>query len=50
MNIEPLLELRDVRLRFPAGYNWRGKPTEYVHALNGLDLNIMRGAAQGVGG
>lgn len=50
MNIEPLLELRDVRLRFPAGYNWRGKPTEYVHALNGLDLNIMRGETLGIVG
>jgi peptide/nickel transport system ATP-binding protein len=50
MNTEPLLALRDVRLRFPAGYNWRGKPTEYVHALNGLDLNIMRGETLGIVG
>jgi peptide/nickel transport system ATP-binding protein len=50
MKSEALLALRDVRLRFPAGYNWRGKPTEYVHALNGLDLNIMRGETLGIVG
>ncbi|WP_454878078.1 oligopeptide/dipeptide ABC transporter ATP-binding protein [Serratia inhibens] len=50
MNVEALLELRDVRLRFPANYNWRGKPREYVHALNGLDLNIMRGETLGIVG
>ncbi|CAI1510570.1 oligopeptide/dipeptide ABC transporter ATP-binding protein [Serratia liquefaciens] len=50
MNVEALLELRDVRLRFPASYNWRGKPREYVHALNGLDLNIMRGETLGIVG
>ncbi|HEI8864977.1 TPA: ABC transporter ATP-binding protein [Serratia odorifera] len=50
MNAEALLELRDIRLRFPAAYNWRGKPTEFVHALNGLDLQIVRGETLGIVG
>ncbi|PWC19314.1 peptide ABC transporter ATP-binding protein [Brenneria roseae subsp. roseae] len=47
---ETLMELQDVRVRFPVGYNWRGKPKSYVHALNGLDLNIMRGETLGIVG
>jgi peptide/nickel transport system ATP-binding protein len=50
MNAEALLQLRDIRLRFPAAYNWRGKPTEFVHALNGLDLQIVRGETLGIVG
>ncbi|WP_413733784.1 oligopeptide/dipeptide ABC transporter ATP-binding protein [Sodalis sp. RH21] len=47
---ESLLELQDVRVHFPAGYNWRGKPNAFVHALNGLDLRIMRGETLGIVG
>ena len=50
MMAEALVELQDVRVRFPASYNWRGKPTSYVHALNGLDLNIIRGETLGIVG
>ena len=50
MIAEALVELQDVRVRFPASYNWRGKPTGYVHALNGLDLNIIRGETLGIVG
>nr|WP_113867595.1 ABC transporter ATP-binding protein [Brenneria salicis]NMN92082.1 peptide/nickel transport system ATP-binding protein [Brenneria salicis ATCC 15712 = DSM 30166]RBP61167.1 peptide/nickel transport system ATP-binding protein [Brenneria salicis ATCC 15712 = DSM 30166]RLM30192.1 peptide ABC transporter ATP-binding protein [Brenneria salicis ATCC 15712 = DSM 30166] len=47
---EALMELQDVRVRFPASYNWLGKPKSYVHALNGLDLKIMRGETLGIVG
>lgn len=50
MIAEHLVELQDVRVRFPATVNWRGKPTGYVHALNGLDLNIIRGETLGIVG
>lgn len=50
MMAEALVELQDVRVRFAASYNWRGKPTSYVHALNGLDLNIIRGETLGIVG
>lgn len=50
MNADALIELQDIRVRFPAQYNWLGKPKGYVHALNGLDLNIMRGETLGIVG
>ncbi|MCL2897007.1 ABC transporter ATP-binding protein [Brenneria tiliae] len=45
-----LLELQDVHVNFPARKNWRGKVTERVHALNGLDLQIVRGETLGIVG
>ena len=50
MNKDILLELRDVRVRFPVGAQWRGKAKNYVHALNGLDLEIRRGETLGIVG
>ncbi|QOI55647.1 oligopeptide/dipeptide ABC transporter ATP-binding protein [Rouxiella badensis] len=50
MNLDALIELQDIRVRFPAKYNWLGKPKGYVNALNGLDLNIMRGETLGIVG
>ncbi len=45
-----LLELTDVHLAFPSRRNWLGKVTEYVHALNGLDLTVRRGETLGIVG
>ena len=45
-----LLELENVHVNFPARTNWRGKVTESVHALNGLDLQIARGETLGIVG
>ena len=45
-----LLELENVHVNFPARTNWRGKVTERVHALNGLDLQIARGETLGIVG
>lgn len=50
MDQEALIELQDIRVRFPANYSWLGKPKGYVNALNGLDLNIMRGETLGIVG
>lgn len=47
---EILLELENVHVNFPARTNWRGKVTERVHALNGLDLQIARGETLGIVG
>ncbi|AUH01480.1 ABC transporter ATP-binding protein [Prodigiosinella confusarubida] len=47
---ESLMELRNVRVHFPVGYNWLGKPKTFVHALNGLDLDILRGETLGIVG
>ena len=49
-NNETLMELRDVRVRFPVGADWRGKAKSYVHALNGLDLAVRRGETLGIVG
>lgn len=47
---EPLLELTDVHVNFPARTNWLGKVTERVHALNGLDMVVRRGETLGIVG
>ena len=47
---ESLLKLNNVYVNFPAKTNWRGKITERVHALNGLDLIIQRGETLGIVG
>ncbi|ARJ42549.1 peptide ABC transporter ATP-binding protein [Pantoea alhagi] len=47
---EILLALENVYVNFPARTNWRGKVTERVHALNGLDLQISRGETLGIVG
>ncbi|MFM2482127.1 oligopeptide/dipeptide ABC transporter ATP-binding protein [Celerinatantimonas sp. YJH-8] len=50
MKPSPLMILNDVRVQFAAGYNWLGKPKSWVHALNGLDLEIKQGETLGIVG
>lgn len=50
MNTPPLLTLDAVRVRFPVGANWLGRPTAVVHALNGIDLSVNKGEVLGVVG
>jgi peptide/nickel transport system ATP-binding protein len=45
-----LLQLADLRVRFPVGRTWRGTPRGFVHALNGVDLDVRRGETLGVVG
>ncbi len=47
---DTLLALNDVHVNFPAKKNWRGKTTEVVHALNGLDMQVRRGETLGIVG
>jgi peptide/nickel transport system ATP-binding protein len=46
----PLVEIRAAHVRFPVGRRWLGRPAEHVHALNGVDLDILRGEALAVVG
>jgi peptide/nickel transport system ATP-binding protein len=50
MSPSPILTLRDLQVRFPAGADWLGRPNEHVHALNGVDLDIRPGETLGVVG
>ena len=50
MNTPPVLTLDAVRVRFPVGADWMGRPTALVHALNGIDLTVERGEVLGVVG
>lgn len=45
-----VLDLRDVRVRFPMARDWRGRVVQSAHALNGVDLRILRGEAFGIVG
>ena len=46
----PLLALEDVAVRFPVGFDWRGRARGHVHALNGVDLELRRDETLGVVG
>ena len=50
MNTPPVLTLDAVRVRFPVGADWLGRPTALVHALNGIDLTVAKGEVLGVVG
>ena len=47
---QTLLTLDGIEMRFPVGTNWRGRPRGYVHALNGVDLEVQRGETLGIVG
>ena len=50
MNNAPLLSLERLHVHFPVGSDWRGRPKQYVHALNGIDLDVWKGETLGVVG
>jgi peptide/nickel transport system ATP-binding protein len=50
MNAEPILSLERVHVHFPVGCDWRGRPKQQVHALNGIDLEVWEGETLGVVG
>ncbi|MEY4507057.1 MAG: oligopeptide/dipeptide transporter ATP-binding protein [Pseudomonadota bacterium] len=50
MNAQALLTLESIRVRFPVGADWMGRPTALVHALNGIDLTVARGEVIGIVG
>ncbi|MCW5238165.1 oligopeptide/dipeptide ABC transporter ATP-binding protein [Verminephrobacter eiseniae] len=41
--LSPLLSVKDLTVRFPAGRDWLGRVEAHVHALNGVDLTLARG-------
>jgi peptide/nickel transport system ATP-binding protein len=48
--LSPLVLLEGIEVRFPIGTDWRGRPRGFVHALNGVDLEIQKGETLGVVG
>ena len=50
MTIDSVMTLSNIHMRFPFGEDWRGRPRGFVHALNGIDLEILRGKTLGVVG
>ena len=45
-----ILALNDVRVHFPVGSDWLGRPKGLAHALNGIDLDVRTGETLGVVG
>jgi peptide/nickel transport system ATP-binding protein len=45
-----LLRLERLAIKFPVGRTWRGAPRGFVHALNGVDLDVRRGETLGIVG
>ncbi|WP_246764817.1 oligopeptide/dipeptide ABC transporter ATP-binding protein [Ensifer sp. PDNC004] len=46
----PVLEVSDLHVRFPASRNWLGRPTSFVHAVNGVTLEVRAGKSLGIVG
>lgn len=45
-----ILGLQDVRVHYPMGKDWLGRPKALAHALNGIDLQVRAGETLGVVG
>ena len=46
----PLLEVKDLKKYFVVGTNFFGKPTKYLHAVDGVSFKIERGQTLGIVG
>jgi len=46
----PVLDVANLSVRFPASRNWIGRPTSFVHAVNGVDLIVKPGKSVGIVG
>lgn len=46
----PVLEVSDLKVRFPASRDWLGRPTSHVHAVNGVTLEVRGGRSLGIVG
>ncbi len=46
----PLLEVKDLKKYFVVGTNFFGKPTKYLHAVDGVSFKIERGKTLGIVG
>lgn len=45
-----ILGLQDVRVHYPMGTDWLGRPKAVAHALNGIDLDVHVGETLGIVG
>ncbi len=45
-----ILGLNDVRVHYPMGNDWLGRPKAVAHALNGIDIEVRAGETLGVVG
>lgn len=48
--VAPVLDVANLSVRFPASRNWLGRPTSFVHAVNGVDLLVQPGKSVGIVG
>ena len=47
---ENLLEVKDLNIWFPSQKDWKGKPTAYVHAVDGVSFDVKKGETLGLVG
>ena len=46
----PLLQVKDLTVRYPARKNWAGRPAEWLHAVDGVGFDVFPGETFGLAG
>src|SRR5690606_5739595 len=47
---EPILQIKNLNVRFPAKKDWLGRPTEWLHAVNDVSFEVYPGETFGLAG
>ncbi len=47
---EPILQVKNLTVRYPAKKNWLGRPTEWLNAVNDVSFDIFPGETFGLAG